>query len=477
MTESNVNESNVDLSSVLTDLNCHAGRFTRSAVKRVLSMDDLNTLSHSQPADDAFIGRTSGAYVVTNSKRRRKFKQPSSQTLPGSSQQHSLSQNDAANRQQLYDEVINDVVNKTCNDNNDITDRGYDCETSAAIINQNGNVTMSSDVFDSIIGDINSLKTTVSALRNQLNFVLSFLGITDNSLLSNVDFPPLKVTSAIISQSDSNSGSSRRTVDGENSITVSDQNNQSQSTTRPSYANTVQGSSLLSVPLRNAVISAVYSDFEEKDRRAKNIVISGLSPSTSSSDKTLIENLCHTEFQLNPHIVKCRRLGKPSSDRVQPILVVFQTVHEADFLIKNAKRLRQSSNPTVKISVYINPDLTKAESLAAYRRRCRRRDSKRSVQSVSANTVEVINDAIPQSIPVLNSRVSASQAASAKVTPLSVDDQTNSTVEQFVQDVTDNTDPDVVNQIVTEGALSAAVIHDGITVDSQTEAQAAVSSF
>jgi len=476
MTELNVNEISVDLSSTFPDLNCHAGRSTRSAVKRVLSMDDLNTLPQSQPADDAFIGRTRGAYVVTNSKRRRKFQQLSSQTLSGSSQQQSLSQNDAANRQQLYDEVINDVVNKTCNNNNDITDTVVDCGTNAAIINQNGSVTMPADVFDSIIGDINSLKTTVSGLRNQLNSVLSFLGITDNSLLSNVDFPPLKATSAITSQFDTNSGSTCRTVDGGNSTTGSHQNNQSQSTTRSSYANIVQRSSLLSVPLRNAVVSAVYSDFEEKDRRAKNIVVSGLSPSSSSSDKTLIENLCHTEFQLNPQIVKCRRLGKSIPDRVQPILVVFQTVREADFLIANAKWLRQSSNPAVKNSVYINPDLTKAESLAAYQRRCRRRDSKRSAQSVSANTAEVINDAT-QPLPVSNSRVSATQAASARGTSLSVDDQTNSTVGQSEQDVADNTDPDADNQLVTEGDSSAAIIHDGNTVDSPTEAQAAGSSF
>jgi len=33
----------------------------------------------------------------------------------------------------------------------------------------------------------------------------------------------------------------------------------------------------LSIPLRQAVVSAVYADFEEKDRRARNVVVSGLS--------------------------------------------------------------------------------------------------------------------------------------------------------------------------------------------------------
>ena len=54
-----------------------------------------------------------------------------------------------------------------------------------------------------------------------------------------------------------------------------------------SYANIVSKPSALSVPFRHAVVSAVYADFEEKDRHAKNLVISGL-PLSSTSDKVAL---------------------------------------------------------------------------------------------------------------------------------------------------------------------------------------------
>ena len=94
---------------------------------------------------------------------------------------------------------------------------------------------------------------------------------------------------------------------------------------------------------------------------------------SSTSDKVSAETLCQTEFGFSPHILRCRRLGQVRPGRVQPVLVVLKSVEQAEFLISNAKSLRQSDNPQVKSSVYINADLTKAEALTAYQRRCRRR--------------------------------------------------------------------------------------------------------
>ena len=67
-------------------------------------------------------------------------------------------------------------------------------------------------------------------------------------------------------------------------------------------------------------------------------------------------------------VVKCRRLGRHQTGRVQPLLVVFSSASDASYLIDNARRLRQSSNPHIRESVYTNADLTKADQ-----RRCRRR--------------------------------------------------------------------------------------------------------
>jgi len=173
------------------------------------------------------------------------------------------------------------------------------------------------------------------------------------------------------------------------------------------------------VPLKNAVISAMHADFEKKDRRARNIVVSGLL--TSQSDKTSVEKLCNTEFCFVPQIIKCSRLGRPEG-RIQPLRVVLRSVEEADYLIKNAKRLRQSNDLDVRNSAYINSDLTKAEAQNAYQCHCRHRklvvlrNSGCATQSVNHDRVaplnsiemtQVDNVGYLQAISVFNSRISS----------------------------------------------------------------------
>jgi len=217
-----------------------------------------------------------------------------------------------------------------------------------------------------------SEEDTVNILRQQVDFITSFLGITDTSLLSPDHFPPLSELHSAQQDSSINSGPAAAAT----TTIVSNNNLSSKHPTQysvHSYSSAIQKSSAFSAPFRNAVVSAVYADFEEKDRWARNIVISRLIPS-SMSDKVSVENLCSSEFGCKPQIVRCRRLGQPRDGRVQPLLVVLNTVDDAEFLINNAKRLRQSSDYTTRSSVYINPDLTKAEALTAYHRRCRRRE-------------------------------------------------------------------------------------------------------
>jgi len=165
---------------------------------------------------------------------------------------------------------------------------------------------------------------------------------------------------------------------------------------------------LLSVlpPLRHAVVSAVYADIEEKDRCAKNIVISGMCHHLPYRTK-LLWKICLADFGFKPNVVKCRRLGRPTTGRVQSVLVVLSEVSQAGHLIKNAKSLRQSNDLTVRSSVFINADLTKAEALTAYHRRRRRRElaaAPSSTQPSQPRTVtDVSEDTFSQSITVINS--------------------------------------------------------------------------
>ena len=124
--------------------------------------------------------------------------------------------------------------------------------------------------------------------------------------------------------------------------------------------------------MRQDVMTSVYLDLSLKERRAKNIVISGLA--NSSSDTDSVQHLLHSECNYSIPVVSCRRIGRPSEDRIQPIVVTLQSKDDARYLVENAKLLRESNDPVVRSGVYLNADLTPSEARAAYELRCRRRE-------------------------------------------------------------------------------------------------------
>ena len=118
--------------------------------------------------------------------------------------------------------------------------------------------------------------------------------------------------------------------------------------------------------------------------RTKNVVISGLRPS-EPNDTDTVERFIQTEFgQTAGGVVKCRRLGRQLPSKIQPLLVTLESDKGAQFLIQSAKRLRQSSDDYTRKSVFINPDVTKAEAFAAYQARCERRQ--RAAKTTSSTT-------------------------------------------------------------------------------------------
>ena len=132
------------------------------------------------------------------------------------------------------------------------------------------------------------------------------------------------------------------------------------------------------------VIKAVHGDLINKRNREKNIVITGLKPSSTIADKDLFRSLCASDLGIHPipDPVSCRRLVSTKKqamgnsidpNHVHPLLVVFSCEEGANRILSNAKLLRQSSSDYVKASVYINRDLTKAEAAAEFEIRERRR--------------------------------------------------------------------------------------------------------
>ena len=81
-----------------------------------------------------------------------------------------------------------------------------------------------------------------------------------------------------------------------------------------------------------------------------------------------------SEFGKTPAVVKCQRLGRQLPNRVRPLLVVLQSRFEAASLIQMDKDRGRLGRTGHYKSVYVNPDLTKAEADAAYNERVRRRE-------------------------------------------------------------------------------------------------------
>jgi len=157
----------------------------------------------------------------------------------------------------------------------------------------------------------------------------------------------------------------------QNLSTCSDRQGLSSTSTSVSYSTSA---SVVHQQSNKSTLAAVHQEMAAKQRRQRNVVVYGLDPVNGVEDAELFLQLCEDYLECKPHIdpSKCRRLGKRSAGdvRTKPLLVVLDSDHSAQELIKKSHVLR--GHDEVK-DVYVNRDLTPAEALAAYEQRCRRR--------------------------------------------------------------------------------------------------------
>jgi len=144
------------------------------------------------------------------------------------------------------------------------------------------------------------------------------------------------------------------------------------------------------IGLKEDVMTAMYVDLEDKQRRATNIIVSGLQPEVSLSDSASVCRMLSDEFdwvedELLCTIKSCRRVGKFQPDKIQPLLIIFNSSEIAAHFIANAKLLRQSHNPLIREKLFISADLTPSEARAAYELRQRRRDRRQELAAGSDN--------------------------------------------------------------------------------------------
>ena len=204
-----------------------------------------------------------------------------------------------------------------------------------------------------------NLQSVVKLLADQVSFLLSYVGVTDPSPLPPTTHPSKSSTNQHPS-AEVNLPTDKRTP--------------GHSSPSASYADLVKRPpAALQRTFQRSVVAAVYADQQRSNSQVTNVVISGLPPHSQAADKTVVRNLFVDEFQISLDVVKCRRLGRPSLGKIQPLLVVLRSAADADEVMACAKQLRKSSHAMIRDSVYINRHLTAAQSRAAFDLRCSRR--------------------------------------------------------------------------------------------------------
>ena len=264
--------------------------------------------------------------------------------------------NDNSNAQTV-DESINAVAAGLASDNSFVSsnlDAGNPHESEMKLL------------LDDIIAlrdIVKQQQETITVLSAQFDFLVSFFDIPKDLAsqgLANAMTPP-----------------------GSSGIVRTDQNTITDWPALPVHDNTTRSRQpwpSITSTFRQTVAAVVQSEQRSVKYKAKNFIVSGLPVSDTVSDKDLITEICRRDIGIIPCVKKCRRLGElpTNQEKIQKLLVITDDQMQVNEIIANAKLLRRSADLLVRKQVYINADLTKAESRAAFERRQRRRDALRS---------------------------------------------------------------------------------------------------
>lgn len=295
------------------------------------------------------------------------------------------SQKDTAStiNSQIIDDAINTVVN-----NSQVSDTSVLLSDTEA--NDNDRCQQLENQVKTLSVTVQKQTSEIENLKSQISFILSYIGIDESIRLK----LPLSIKANTPMMNHVSDGSDSSTIERTDNANVSTSvNNNSAAdnlcmTTNNSKTNSpvINGSSTLC----QSVVTAMYVDQKQKDRRSNTFIITGLPVENDIDDKTKVQKICKMDIgvDIDTNIVNVRRLGKPSTDKLQPVLVILKEKQLAQQIIQKAKLLRQSSSAYIRQTIYINQNLTRAEATAAYLVRCQRREfsSARAVAATDPNS-------------------------------------------------------------------------------------------
>ena len=295
--------------------------------RRARSADKIHNDWQSQPDD----------------KRRRKIRRESSdaESLPSNLIGNNVDKNH-------LDEIIDSVISQTCGNDQPEGESVDPAKT------------------EELKKEVAELKKTIQFLQTRVDFLLSYLGIADNK------GSDAKSTAVSLNPSD------WPKLSKANDQVIQSSNQQNNVLSGPSAQRVAMSNSKTHSQFRQDLVSAVYVDLHEKQKRSNNVVITGLPAASQTDDASVVVGMFVQEFGRQPTIKASRRLGVPSTTRNRPLLVTLSSADEASYYLTNAKRLRHSTNEYVRANIFVNADLTPAEAKAAYEMRCRRREAQKS---------------------------------------------------------------------------------------------------
>jgi hypothetical protein len=142
------------------------------------------------------------------------------------------------------------------------------------------------------------------------------------------------------------------------------------------------------VELASRAMISMENEKEEIRSRSRNIIISGLLPSSTQSDQVMFEEFCEGHLTVKPRVVRSRRIGKDKAK----LCLTLETPEAVVDLLESSSLLRNATDPGVR-RIYFNRDLTKQQADAEYKRRCAARE-KRSQSNTAINS-ELNPGAVP----------------------------------------------------------------------------------
>ena len=134
--------------------------------------------------------------------------------------------------------------------------------------------------------------------------------------------------------------------------------------------------------IKDIVFEAIFKESNDRAKRAKSVIISGIQVSAEFHDNDLVRQLIRSEFNFDfaPSELNCRRPGDKTPEHIQPLLVTLPSSEDAAWLVASAKQLRNSQSSWIRDNVFINRNLSRAERRLAYEQRCKRRAKQQSGQ-------------------------------------------------------------------------------------------------